>query len=493
MEQQVTISKSKLEALENALEKAAERALKLEAQVMALTKALYGRSSERRPFIDPNQLSLFEGLEEVKPEEQTEKITYTRKKATKQKPVRKELPAHLPRVEEVVEPADMPQDAVRIGEEITEVLELDEPKLWVRRIIRPKYASKSNSEKEGVSGVVIADLPSLPLPRSLFASSVLSYIIIGKYVDHLPFYRQQQIFKRFGYSISDSTMGDSLNRTCKLLVPLFEVLRLRILKQRYLQADESTIKVLDGHKQGATHLGYYWVYYAPLIKGVVFDYLPSRKKKGPSLFLKDFSGNLQTDGYAGYNDVASREDVTMFACLAHVRRKFIEAEKNDAKRSREAVNLIRKLYEIERYCREEGLTAEQRLNVRQEIAKPIMVEFKKWLYDNCNAGLPKSPIIKAIDYTLGLWTRLERYLDHGEVEIDNNLIENSIRPIAIGRKNYLFAGSHEAAQNAAMIYSFMATCKLNNVDPSKWLTNVLNVINDTKTSELESLLPFNQG
>ena len=207
--------------------------------------------------------------------------------------------------------------------------------------------------------------------------------------------------------------------------------------------------------------------------------------------MQPFNGLLQTDGYKGYNDVAARSDVTMFACMAHARRKFIEAEKNDAERSRQAVDMIRELYEVERYCRDENLSCEQRLELRQEKPKTIMEKFKQWFDENASAGVPKTSIRDAINYTLGLWPRLERYLDYGEVEIDNNLIENTIRPIALGRKNYLFAGSHDAAQNAAMIYSFMATCKLNNIDPAKWLMKILSEINETKTSELHKLLPLN--
>lgn len=490
MEQQVTLSKKEFEGLQKSFEKAVERVLILERQVEALSKRLYGRSSERRPaLIDANQMALFE-VAEKQPEHQKQTITYTREKPQKKKPVRKQLPAHLERVTIVLEPKDLPADAIKIGEEVTEVLEIEQPKIWVNRFVRPKYASKTNAEKEGVSGVVIADLPSLPLPRGIYGASILAFILIGKFVDHLPFYRQRQMFVRFGYIIAESTMGEALKKTCHLLYPLFEVLRLKILQQQYLQADESTIKVQDGHKKGATHLGYYWVYHAPLIKGVVFDYLPSREQKGPFTFLQNFSGNLQTDGYAGYNAIAKREDITMFACMAHVRRKFVEAEKSDKQRAKQAIDLIRQLYDIESYCRENQLTHSERLKIRQEQAQPIMNTFKNWLDDNAIASFPQSPIRLAISYALNLWPRLIRYLESGEVEIDNNLIENTIRPIALGRKNYLFAGSHDAAQNAAMIYSFMATCKLNNIDPTKWLINVLNVINDTKVSELESLLPL---
>ncbi|MBD2713256.1 IS66 family transposase [Limnospira platensis] len=487
MEQQVTISKKRLEELE----KSAAKVDKLEQQIQALMRTLYGRSSERRAFVDPNQLSLFEEETQPAPAPEKQEISYTRNKPQKKKPVRAELPAHLPRKEEIVEPDNIPEDAVKIGEEVTEVLEIEQPKIWVRRIVRPKYASKANSEKEGVSGVVVASLPELPLPRSIYGASVLTYIIVSKYVDHLPFYRQRQMFSRYGYQMAESTMGEALNKVCRLLLPLFEQLRLEVLKQHYLQADESTIKVQDSHKKGATHLGYFWAYHAPLIRAVVFDYLASRAKEGPNLFLQPFSGLLQTDGYSGYNDVAARTDVAMFACMAHARRKFIEAEKNDAQRSRQAVDMIRKLYKVESYCREENLTYEQRLGLRKQESKPIMDEFKQWLDENSGVGVPKSSIREAINYTLGLWPRLERYLKHGEVEIDNNLIENTIRPIALGRKNYLFAGSHDAAQNAAMIYSFMATCKLNNIDPAKWLVKVLSEINETKTSDLHKLLPFN--
>jgi len=490
VEELITIPKVKLTNLENELEQTRLLALKLERQLQMLTKMLYGKSSERRHIADPNQLSLFD-IPETKPEEQVEQVSYTRKKAVKKQPKRMELPANLPRVEQVIEPENLPADAVRIGEEVTEVLEMTPPELYVRAIIRPKYASKRNMENQDAPTIVVADMPTLPLPRSLYGATVLAHILISKYVDHLPFYRQRQMFVRLGYNMAESTMGDALNRTCQLLQPLFETLRLKILTQLYLQADESTIKVQDGHKKGSTHLGYYWVYHAPLIKGVIFDYLPSRAKEGPALFLRNFSGNLQTDGYQGYNGIAARKDVTMFACMAHVRRKFIEAEKDNAKLAGQAVDLIRRLYEVERHCKEAEMSHDQRLASRQEHAKPILVEFKAWLDAHKGTTLPQSPLNKAIFYTLNLWSRIERYLEVGMVEIDNNLIENTIRPLAVGRKNYMFAGSHKGAENAAMMYSFFGSCKLNNVNPQKWLEKVLTVINDTKTSELEQLLPEN--
>ena len=231
------------------------------------------------------------------------------------------------------------------------------------------------------------------------------------------------------------------------------------------------------------------MYYDPVKRLVLFDYRKSRGRDGPEEILSDFKGYLQTDGYAGYENLKNQSNITRLACMAHARRKFEHAMENDQQRGRHALETIGDLYEIERRAKEEGLSYEQIYDLRQNEAVPILKEFEKWLKDEINQVLPKSAIGKAFAYTLKLWSYLKRYVERGDFQIDNNLIENSIRPVALGRKNYLFCGSHEAAQNAAMIYSFLGTCKINNIEPYRWLKETLEALPECKSSELSQLLP----
>jgi len=275
----------------------------------------------------------------------------------------------------------------------------------------------------------------------------------------------------------------------KLLEPLYDRLSNEIKAQTYLQADETTTKVLDKNKKGKTHLGYYWTYHAPLSKLVAFDYQKGRGKDAPREFLEGYKGVLQTDGYAVYKQYYASDKVTHLACWAHARRKFDEALSNDKKRAEYVLLEIQKLYAIERETKE--LSAEDRKKVRLDKALPILNQLGKWLHNERQQTLPSSPIGKAISYTTALWDSLQNYLHNGNLNIDNNLIENSIRPIALGRKNYLFAGSHNGAKRSAMFYSFFACCKLNNINPQKWLQYVLENIADHKVNKLHELLPNN--
>jgi len=222
---------------------------------------------------------------------------------------------------------------------------------------------------------------------------------------------------------------------------------------------------------------------------VLFDYRKSRGRDGPKEILSDFKGYLQTDGYAGYENLSSQANITRLACMAHARRKFEHALGHDPVRGEHALAVIGNLYDIERKAKRDGLSNEQIYELRQQEAVPILNEFEKWLKDQVNQVLPKNTIGKAFAYTLKLWPYLKRYVERGDLQIDNNLIENSIRPVAIGRKNYLFCGSHEAAQNAAMIYSFLGTCKINNIEPYQWLKETLEALPECKSSELSRLLP----
>jgi len=456
-------------------------------QLAELKRLVFGARSER--FIDmssADQLALFAQAQQEEPSP-TEQITYQRKKpeVKKEQPVRTLLPSHLPREEEIIEPENLETGSKKIGEEVTEILEHIPGKLYVRRIVRPKYV------KKGKDGVRISELPSLPIPKGNAGPGLLAHIQVSKWVDHLPFYRQIQMFKREKVRLAESTVNGWFTATCHLLDPLYELLVTQVQAQSYLQADESPIRVQDSHKEGTTHMGYQWVYHAPVQRLVVFDYQPSRSRQGPAAFLKGFEGSLQTDGYTAYNELGKTGKITLLACMAHARRYFEKALDNDQKAASHALSIIQSLYGIERSMQEDELDQKQRKQIREQQALPILSQWKQWLDEQQQLTTPKSAIGKAVNYTLTLWGRLIHYIEDGDYLIDNNRIENAIRPLALGRKNYLFAGSHDAAQRAAMMYSFFATCKVNQVNPYLWLKNVLDKIPDTKINNLQSLLPQN--
>lgn len=459
----------------------------LKHQLEELKRMIFGSKSERFAPNNDGQLSLFNQEEQTnEPEAQKEEITYSRtKKKAKNKAVRAVLPAHLPRKEEIIEPENIPSGAKKIGEEVTEILEYNPANIYVRKIVRPKYARPNND------GVDIAELPTLPLPKANAGASMLAFINVSKFIDHLPFYRQIQILKRQGLILNDSTLNGWFNATANLLEPLYACLTDQIKSAKYLQADESPIGVQDSHKKGALHNGYDWLFHAPEEGIVVFLYNHGRGAEVPDSFLRDFYGTLQTDGYAGYGPIARKNNMLHLACMAHARRKFEKALKNDTKRAEFVLKKMQLLYEIERKCRDKNTCTEVRKRYRQLYARPVLNEIEAWLKQNITEVLPKSAIGNAIAYTLNLWPRLKSYPDDGKYEIDNNLIENAVRPLALGRKNYLFAGSHDAAQRAAMMYSFFATCKINGVNPQEWLTDILNRILDHKANKLHELLPQN--
>jgi transposase len=424
--------------------------------------------------------------------EELQEISYKRSKNSKegkQGHGRMPIPAHLRREEIIIEPEEVPEGVKKIGEEITEVMEYKKAEIYVKKYIRPKYALPQEE------GIKIGQLPSLPIPKGNAGPSLLSHILIGKYVDHLPLYRQQQQFKRLGVELSDKTIGGWVTASCDLLTPLYEQLMAQVQHADYIQADETPIKVLDKDKKGDTHKGYFWVYYSPITKTVCYQYRKGRGRAGPKEFLKDFKGAIQADGWHVYDRFEKREGIRLLGCMAHGRRKFGEAKDNDKSRAEHVLTEMQKLYHIERKARKEALTYEQRKSLRDQESKPVMDNLKSWLMENAPEStskvLPQSKIGKAIAYTLGMWHRLERYLDDGRYEIDNNWVENSIRPVALGRKNFLFAGSHDAAQRSAMIYSLMATCKKIEVEPSEWLTDVLTRIQDYQINKIDDLLPGN--
>jgi transposase len=453
-------------------------------QLEQLKRAVFGSKSERYvPTEIPGQPTLF-GVEATA-QTPTQEVSYTRtlRQAQGARPVRMEISPNLRRVEEIIEPEHMPEGAKLIGHEITEVLEIIPPDVYVRKIMRAKYAVKES--------VTVAPMPSLPFPKRNLGASLAAHILVGKFADHLPFYRQRQMLARSGLEVSDSTLGDWFKASADLLSPLYDVLGRKTFEQTYLQGDESPIPVQDNHKAGTTHTGYHWVVHAPEIRAVLFAYHPGRAAKFPDEMLASFSGALQTDGYAGYNNLFAREDITPLACMAHARRKFEHALTNDKARAEHALELIRWLYAIEHTCTEAKMDHEQRRQYRALHAEPILEKIGHWLKEEVMRVEPKSPMGMAIQYALNLWPRLCAYAKDGRYMIDNNLVENTIRPMAIGRKNYMFAGSHKAAQDAALMYSLLGTCKLHGIEPLAYLTDVIARISDHKANKLEELLPWN--
>jgi transposase len=491
----ITISKSEYESLKAHVGKESElqaEVLYLKHELDKLKRMIFGAKSERFIAIDSSQqLTLgLDGIEPLKEKEpETQEISYTRNKSKQTEEVsghsRMPLPAHLPRVEHVIEPKENIEGGKKIGEEITEVLEYKPGRLFVQRYVRPKYVLPQDK------GIVIGQLPSLPIPRGNVGPGLLAHIEVSKYVDHMPFHRQVQQLKREGVVLAQSTIGGWHVGGCKLILPMYQLLKSEILKSDYLMADETPIPVLTEDKPGATHKGYIWVYYDPLRRMVLFDYRKSRSREGPTEILKDFHGKLQTDGYEAYTIFEKIKDIILLACMAHARRKFKDALDNDSIRAGQMLKLMQGLYNIERTARETNMSHEERYTLRQEESLPILKDMENWMKENIMQVLPKSAIGKAIAYTLKLWPRLIRYADDGRCEIDNNLIENAIRPIALGRKNYLFAGSHEGAERAAMMYSFMACCKMNQVEPFAWLRDTLTRLPDTKISDIGRFLPNN--
>lgn len=460
----------------------------LEAQVNKLQRMLFGQKRER--FEQQNgQLSLpFEAdTAQLQAQEQvlTEKIEYVRKKQCQEHKGRLPLPDHLPVEEIEIHPEGDLSKMVCIGKEITEELEAVPARFFIRRYIRYKYAPKNKE------GVIIGELPERVIDKGIPGAGLLALILTDKYLDHLPLYRQRQRFLREKIPIPSSTLEGWAKAGMEKLEILYQQLLIDTKRQGYLQVDETPIKVLESDKKGASHQGYYWVYHNPIDKTVLFDYQPTRGAKGPHAILTGFKGYLQTDGYAVYEKIATSNAITHLICWAHARREFERAIENDKARAEKALGYIQELYLIEAKARDEGYTSQQRKEIRLAYSLPILNELGKWISEEVKNTLPKSQIGKAMRYAIERWDALTAYLYDGILEIDNNLVENAIRPVALGRKNYLFAGSHQAAQRAAMIYSFFAICKKHNVNPYQWLKHVLENIMSTKIHSLKSLYPQN--
>ncbi len=458
-----------------------------------LKRLIFGVKSERLTgSTAPEQMALWDepaAAAQDAPVATPQTVTYTRGQAKTAHPGRTAFPDHLPVEEIILEPENQDTAGLQcIGREVTDTLDYRPGKLVIIRRIRPKYA---RAEADGSTTVVIADLPSRPIDKGIPEPGLLAELCVAKYVDHLPFYRQIRRFERdHGWVVHKATVGDWFAATCSLLEPLYQQLLRTVVDSDYLQVDESTIKVLASEKKGKAHLGYQWVYRDPGSGLVLFDYRRGRGVHGVMERLSDFAGYLQTDGYKAYETYLRKHpEVTGVSCLAHIRRKFFEARDHHPRLAELALAAIGFVYHVEAHCRRRKRTASERLALRRRLSRPVYEALLDWAEYEQRNNLSSGAIGKALKYAKDQLPRLAACFEDGRLEVDNNLIENSIRPLALGRKNYLFAGSHAGAQRAAMLYSFFASCKRMEVNPRAWLRDVLDRLPDHPVNRLQELLP----
>jgi len=311
----------------------------------------------------------------------------------------------------VIQPEEDTTSLRRIGNEVSETLDYRPARLVVIRRVRPKYVDPRNEDR----GVIIAPLPPRPVEKGMAEPSLLAHVVIEKYVDHMPLYRQVRRFARTGITLAESTLGDWISASADLITPLYRALSKELLESGYVQADETPIQVQDPTKKGKTHRGYYWVYMAPQNGLVVMEYQRGRGRAGPSTFLNGYKGALQSDGYQVYDGYDKHPEVTTYNCMAHARRYFFDAKESSPELSAHALNEIGLVYQVERELREGDLSLDERRRVRQQRSVPILERFRKWL--QANEGLPKSPWGQAVHYSLARWQKLCRYTEDGRIEI----------------------------------------------------------------------------
>ena len=475
----------------------------LRAQMAWFRKKFYGSMSEKHLPLEPNALepTLFDTQ---LTEEEQERLDAEVKDMEEQnaraievkahrREVRRPVFSNLPVEETHIYPEGVEgnPDYVEIGVENTDSLAIRPAKMYIRRIVRHKFVLKSSLQVNDPDRqtFLIALLPETIIPKGMASESLLADILINKYVYHLPFYRQIQKYKELGVVLSDATINDWFAAVCSKLRPLYDRLRERIMESDYIQVDESTLPVIDNEKHRAVK-GYMWAVRNALGGDVYFHYdMGSRGGDTARRLIGGYRGAVQTDGYEVYASFENSPGKMMIGCWAHVRRKFVEALDENRKYASEAIVYISKLYKIESEMREACLDAEAVKERRRKESYPIIQDFEKWMDSVANNFSSKSRMAKALVYTYSLLPRLSRYVLDGRYNIDNNGIENAIRPLALGRKNYLFAGNHDAAVRAAIVYSLLSSCKAAGIDTRAWLEDVLKRIPSEK--DLDTLLPAN--
>jgi transposase len=481
------------------------RIAQLEKQVDYLKRQLYGGKAERYINPDPQarQLELFEGVDLLPGEKEAatkaEKEIISEKEArakrmekAKKSAVRKSLPENLERkIEHLYPEGYNPQDWDLLDEQeplYTEVLIKVPTKFYVLRTYRHKAIRKSDHL------IVTADCPVKPIAKSYASSSLLADLMVDKYVDHIPFYRQHKQFERLGMKIPEPTILGWFQQVSDLLMPLHFRLWELMKKTNYLQCDETTLPVVrnDKHK---TVKGYIWLVRDPM-SGREYFYWDKGSRSGEVVLklFNGYQGALQTDGYERYELLDGKKGIILLSCWAHARRKFSDAIKNDRERAESALEQIQLLYEVERQIKDQALCFEEAAKLRVRLAYPIMVRFEKWLVAEHAKVIKGSPIEKAILYTYNRFNKLSRYHLDGRYNIDNNGIENAARPVAVGRKNYLFCQNDDTAESTAIIYSFMGCCKAAKVNFRTWMIYFLDHVHDYDqdyTRDIAELLPDN--
>jgi transposase len=471
---------------------------KLKIELLRLKRMRFGRSSEQLDAkIAQLELTL-EELEANQSEIAPAAAPITEERLERSKPVRKALPSHLPRESVVHTPACNCQscggELERLGEDVSEVLEYVPSHFKVIRHVRPKFACSA------CRSITQSAAPERPIARGLAGPGLLAHVLVSKYCDHLPLYRQSEIYARSGVELERSTLADWVGQCSALLAPLANSLNRYVLAGSKLHADDTPVPVLQPGR-GATKHGRLWTYVrddrasaSTDPAAVWFAYSPDRKGAHPRMHLKNFNGVLQADGYAGFdrlfNEADAQHPIQEAACWAHARRKFYDIHQaTQSPLALEAMNRIGELYAIEEQLR--GQPPDMRQQARTQRATPKIEALHAWMIQTKASLSKKSDLAGAIHYALARWRALTRYCEDGRIEIDNNAAERSLRAIALGRKNYLFAGSDAGGERAAIIYSLLGTAKLNGIDPEAYLRYVLDRIAEHPINRVDELLPWN--
>jgi transposase len=467
----------------------------LKLLIAKLKRMEFGRSSEKlHEQIQQLELRL-EDLETNRAARQP--FTVAESLPTIRKPARRPLPAELPRELETLEPEhtacpDCGGTLARLGEDVAEMLEYVPARFKVIRTVRPKLSCTRCDR------ILQEPAPHRPIAGGMAGPGMLAHVIVSKYADHLPLYRQSDIYEREGVDIERSTLADWVGGATRTLEPLVEKLRQYVVEAEKLHADDTPIPVL-APGNGKTKTGRLWTYVRddrPMGSleppAVWFAYSPGRNSEYPATHLQPFQGTLQADAFAGFNRLYERGTVVEAGCWAHVRRKFYDFyEAHQSPIAKEALDRIGALYAIEKEIR--GRPPNERRNIRNARARPLLESMCRWFKESLPKLSKKSELTQAIHYALGRWTPLLRYCDDGRLEIDNNAAERALRAVALGRKNFLFAGSNAGGERAAAMYSLIGTAKLNGIDPEAYLSNVLARIADHPINRIEDLLPWNIG
>ncbi len=479
-----------------------EEIVRLRLQIEKMQKMLFGPTSEKRvlatddvagrpgalPF--PELEQLHKDLEKARAERETSEVEvegHRRKRHGR----RKDFPEHLPRKETEIDVSESEmhcpecgKERKRIGKEVTQELERIEV-TYVHRIVRIKRACP---DKTCPGGAVTAPLPGRVIDKGILGPGFIAHVIYERFGNHMPYYRLEQKYKAEGLPLSRTVLCETALRCAEMFTPVYEAHKQEVLSSYVVQSDDTPVTQRNGKDKGR-RVGRMWAYRAQE-GGVFFEYRPDRSRASPLEVLGHRKGYVQADAYSGYDELFETSGCIEIGCWAHARRKFDEAKSTEPKLADEILDLIVELYQVEREAKEQGLDTEDRLRLRQRRSVPLLEQIKDWLEGTLPDVLPKSPMATAIQYVLRQWEALRRFSqDGGILEIDNNGCERMIRPIAVGRRNWLFVGSREGGEKSAVLMSLVNSCKELGINPLDYLRDVLIQIDVTPASEIHRLTP----